>query len=442
MDFKRSGNVSSIIMFQPSEKLRFSVHEHKIIDEDKHFSKYRMIVLKDQSGFVVQFTGLENFVCEYTSNMPRTNFRSKAELMYICNSLNFIFEHNNIRCISDITVDMILAYLRAYAKTPKVDGTQLFRSKQSVSKCTHYVCHFFANLSLAYEMKYKPEDLLQERFSKRNAKTHRIDLTYVPILKVRAEPGHKRMLLRDIPEKAAWRLVELALVHDPMIAFAIVCQILAGLRAGEAMNLRQEGSPLSNTPGIFPRKIGSAIAGIELDLTQEFVLRSDFVSVGGIKKERTVDVYKNFVATWMYYYRIHQRILQQHKVEAAFMPMFINHRGKAMTYATYAQRVVRLTEEKLVPEMLQSDDMHCVLFAKQFATHSFGPHAFRHLFTCKLLQEGLNRDDIMYYRGDTSPESATVYLQNKKALLDPANAMHNKALDALSKVGRWQYESD
>ena len=35
MAFKRSGNVSSIIMFQPSEKLRFSVHEHKIMDEDK-----------------------------------------------------------------------------------------------------------------------------------------------------------------------------------------------------------------------------------------------------------------------------------------------------------------------------------------------------------------------------------------------------------------------
>ena len=113
-----------------------------------------------------------------------------------------------------------------------------------------------------------------------------------------------------------------------------------------------------------------------------------------------------------------------------------------MTYATYAQRVVRLIENKLVPEMLQSDDMHCVLFAKRLEAHAFGTHAFRHLFTCKLLQEGLNRDDLMYYRGDTSPESATVYLQNKEALLNPLHAMHNKALDALSKVGRWQYETN
>ena len=337
---------------------------------------------------------------------------------------------------------MILAYLRTYATTPKVDGTQLYRGKQSVNKCTFYVCHYFANLCLACEMKYRPEDLLEARFSKRNPKTHRVDRIYVPILKVKAEPGHKRKLLREIPEKAAWRLVELALEHDPMIAFAIVCQILTGLRASEVMNLRQEGSPLSNTPGILPRKIGSATVGIELDLTQEFVLRSDFVSVGGIKKERTADVYNGFVETLKDYYDIHLRILQQHQVEPEFMPMFVNNRGKAMTYATYAQRVGKLVEERLMPEMLQSDDMHCVLFANQLLTHSFGPHAFRHLFTCKLLQEGLNRDDIMYFRGDTSPESATVYLQNKAALLDPLNEMHTKALDALSKVGRWQYESD
>lgn len=434
--------MASIIMFFPSEKVHFSVHEHKLIDEQNHLTTYRAIVLKNMSGLVERYTGLELLACEYTGRVPRANARRKSELMYISNALNFIFDNNDILCVTDITIDMILGYIRAYVKTPKAEGTQLYRSKQSVKKCTYCVCHFFANLTTVCDMKYTPEDLLQEQFSKRNTKTHRIDRTYVPILKVQAENGRKQKLLRDIPEKAAWRLVELALAHDPMIAFAIVCQILAGLRASEAMNLRQETSPLSNTPGITVRKIGSAATGIELDLTQEFVLRSDLVSVGGIKKERTVDIYKEFQEIFLYYYNIHLRILQKHKIEADFMPMFVNNRGKAMTYATYAQRVGDLVEKYLVDELLQTDDVHCLAFAQQFATHSFGPHAFRHLFTCKLLLEGLDRDNIMYYRGDTSPESATVYLQNKAALLDPLHSMHEQALDALSKLGRWQYGSE
>ena len=73
--------MSSIIAFRPSEKVHFAVYEHKLVDEQNHFLKYRAIVLKDVSGLVVRFTGLENFVGEYTGNMPRTNARGRAELM-------------------------------------------------------------------------------------------------------------------------------------------------------------------------------------------------------------------------------------------------------------------------------------------------------------------------------------------------------------------------
>jgi hypothetical protein len=55
--------------------------------------------------------------------------------------------------------------------------------------------------------------------------------------------------------------------------------------------------------------------------------------------------------------------------------------------------------------------------------------------------EGLSREDLMYFRGDNSPTSADVYLQNKDALLDPLHAMQAQALDALNKIGRQQYGS-
>ena len=121
--------------------------------------------------------------------------------------------------------------------------------------------------------------------------------------------------------------------------------------------------------------------------------------------------------------------------------MFVNSRGKAMTYANYSDRVKKLVYTYLKPEMMRSSNLHCVSFAQKLESHPFGPHALRHLFTCKLLMEGLSREDLMYFRGDNSPTSADVYLQNKDALLDPLHAMHAQALDTLNKIGRQHYGS-
>jgi integrase len=419
----------------------FAVYEHKIISNTSKLSTYRAIVLKNRDGHVIEFTGLEAFVGPYTGQIPTTDFRNRQELLYVCHALTYILSHYHIRRIADISVDMLIEFLRDYAQTPKTPGTQLFRSKQSVEKCRWYVCNFFANLSVAFPTKLSAEDVLLAKYSKRNPKSLRVEQIYVPRIPVKAETGHRIPLLRDIPEEAAWRLVEIARIRDPMIAFAIACQILAGLRASETMNLRQADSPLSNTPGIMIRRMGKAISGIELDLTREYVLRSDFVSVGRIKKERTVDVYKGFMERFVECYRNHLEILKDYpSIEPEYKPMFVNGHGKAMTYANYLDRVKKLIYTYLKPEMLRSTNHHCLSFAQKLESHPFGPHAFRHLFTCKLLMEGLSREDLMYFRGDTSPESADVYLQNKDALLDPLHAMHAQALDMLNKAGSQRYE--
>lgn len=420
----------------------FAIYDHTIISDTHKLSTYRAIVIKNSDGHVVAFTGLELFSTPYTGRTPTADFRFKHELIYICHALNYIFAHNHIRRITDITVEMLIGFLREYAQTPKTPGTQLFRSKQSVEKCLWYICNFFANLSVVFPMKLCAEDVLQTTYSKRNPKSPRVEQIYVPRLPVKAETGHRILLLRDIPEEAAWRLVELAHIHDPMIAFAIACQILAGLRAGEVMNLRQTDSPLSNTPGIKIKRIGTAISGIELDLTREYLLRSDCVSVGRIKKERTVDVYKGFMEQFMACYNHHLQILQDcPNIESEYKPMFVNSRGKAMTYANYLDRVKKLIYTYLKPELMHSTNLHCLSFAQKLQSHPFGPHAFRHLFTCKLLTEGLNREDLMYFRGDFSPTSADVYLQNKEALLDPLHMMHAQALDTLNKIGCHRYGS-
>lgn len=418
--------------------VHFAVYEHRVMTQQKILTPYRAIVLRDNQGYVHAFTGLELFTCPYTGRKPSLDYRAKNQLIYICQALNYMLD-NGMRKITEITVDLIGSYFRDYIQTPKAEGTQLYRSKQSVDKCQVYVSHFFANLTTVLPMQYDAEDLLDKQYSRRNSHARREDMRYVPKFRGKPLAAHRPTILRDMPEQAAWRLVELAKIYDPMIAFGITCQLLAGLRAGEVVNLRQPLSPASNTPSINVEKRGTTINKIKIDLTKELLLRKDGCSVGRIKKERTQDVFYDFVADFYRHYQDHLEYIKDKPCDTEYMPLFTVSTGQAMTVKTYTNRVKKLIRNYLLGDLLRSGDESCVIFANRFREHDFGPHVFRHIFTCKLLLAGLERDEIMYYRGDKSPESATVYLQNKEALLNPAHSMHDCALAALARIGKEYY---
>ena len=78
-----------------------------------------------------------------------------------------------------------------------------------------------------------------------------------------------------------------------MIAFGIALQLYAGLRPSCVTNMRQPDSPVSPVRCFRISRIGTAISSMEIDLTHEYVLRSDGVSVGRIKKERNIDLLPN-----------------------------------------------------------------------------------------------------------------------------------------------------
>lgn len=92
--------MSEIINFQTP--YRFAVYEHKI-QSQKELSSIRMIVIRNQSNQVIQYTGLEEFSYPYTGQRPKITVRTKAELVYICAALNYIFANNRVKRIADIT---------------------------------------------------------------------------------------------------------------------------------------------------------------------------------------------------------------------------------------------------------------------------------------------------------------------------------------------------
>ena len=62
--------------------------------------------------------------------------------------------------------------------------------------------------------------------------------------------------------------------------------------------------------------------------------------------------------------------------------------------------------------------------------HSLSPHVFRHWFTVQLVLSGINEPGtLMAFRGDTSPESALTYINNKGELEKQFSKITNETFD-------------
>lgn len=423
--------MSHIISF--NYPYHFAVYEHKI-QKRKELSVARIIVLKNQDNRIIAFTGLEAFSFPYTGQKPKISARQKAELIYICVALNHIFSGRKVQKLTDVTAKMIFDFFDDYCQFPKGRSEEIMRSQQSMDNCVRHVSSFFANLAKVFPMKYEPGDLMHYEETKAGRHSQRIVRRYIPRYQPKRPHSYDDKLLRDMPLAAAARLVQLATIHDPMIAFGIVLQLSAGLRPSCVTNMRREDSPVSTAPGISMSYIGSAVSGIKLDLTHEYVLRSDGVSVGRIKREREVVVYKEFIGEVVTAYRYHLQLLDNIPCEEQYKPMFVGRNGKAMTYNNYAKRVKRLVYTYLKPELYNSEDPMLSAFAHALDSRRWAPHTLRHCFTVRLVLEGLDVAQVQLYRGDSSPESAIAYVKSKGELKRQVRSAHQKAIEEMASL--------
>lgn len=232
--------------------------------------------------------------------------------------------------------------------------------------------------------------------------------------------------------------MNLAFRYAPDIVFAMCLQAFAGLRAGEAMNVRQEGSPLGN--GLILTYFEDEVRKIEIDITKELPLRSDGTICGKIKKERRQCVYPPFIKVFYAAYERHKTFLAGREFEAGYCPMFINCNGNAMTYDVYYNRFVELVENHFRPALIESDDPECRIYGQLLYENKLRPHALRHWFTVSLVLNGEDIAQIQYWRGDKSPESALWYLQNKGDLVRELEGANSLLSELLMKQGEVEIE--
>lgn len=419
---------------------RFCVLETPGIDrEDNLACVLRQIVIKDQYGIVTEngFTGLEKHVHPYGGFWTFEKAPTQQELMDVCQALNYFAMHG-IRCLWDIDVKAVNQFFDYYREKPLNNNPEHHVNNATLYLCVTTVSAFLCNLAKAKLVNIAPKELMRCEY-RRDKRSKREVKRFVPVYSKKAINSAPGMLLRDMPEEIPQMLAEYARRYDPMIRFAIVLQSNAGLREGEALNVRQEDSPLSTTPGIRVSKRGNIITAIKIDLTREFQLRSDGVSVGRIKRQtrQLTEVYQKNLEIVYSAYQDHLKLLERTPCEADYKPMFVSRNGKAMTRQTYCKRFERLVNDYLRPALLESDDPRLSAFGQLLVTYHFTPHALRHYFSVMLAIDGLDAARIMEYRGDRSPESALSYFANKGLLREKTEQYHEIVLEGITRLGNY-----
>ena len=140
-----------------------------------------------------------------------------------------------------------------------------------------------------------------------------------------------------------------------------------------------------------------------------------------------------FLEVFVDTYNDYMAYLEGQKYEKDYGPLNLNKQGKALTYDVYYQRFRKIIREEMIPIFLNSDDEEVVFFGHLLQEHNISPHIFRHWYTTQLVLSGVNEiSELMSARGDKSPDSAWVYLQNKGEIAKQYAQVNSGVFDYLS----------
>lgn len=412
--------------------LKYAVYEHALVVDNNQLIKRHFIVIKS-NGVIIAWTDFHRYILA-NNRIRHITSNDSARFYAVVTFLNYVFYGKyQIARLTDISAQMVIDFCNDYGMC-KLSGDNEFthRTKDSVERCLSYIIDFLTefqkqNPNTCFDVNalYHRED----RFSKTRKKY--ISVT-VPNFQIRYKSTPKP-IFRDIPG-CAFKVIMSKIVDDYTdILMLAACSAFAGLRPSEACNVRREDSSIG--AGISFDSVNNEISSITLDLTKEHNLRSDLVSVGGIKKERKQSVYPAFLDVFYNCYKIYMDYIKGRKYESEFGPLTINNKGLAMTYPTYYQRFQCCIND-CIPEMLNSNDPELLHYGQLLLEHRISPHIFRHWFSVKLTIYGEDVSNLMFWRGDKNPTSALQYIMNKSDL----QKQHNVVVDEIFKYTSWKAE--
>lgn len=410
--------------------LKFGVYKHHIVCNDGTLLRKQLIVLYDEAGDIIGWTDFHRYARGGKKALSRSiDAGQDKRCVYAAMLLNYVFfQRYHIKRLTDIEAVMVKDFLQDYSlcRLPD-DGADTHRAENTVNLCISAVIDFL-DLVIADHpsCKMKVSDLYRtEKVFVR--KSRRYVEKKVPVFEINYRPSN-RAIFRDIPEGAFQIIMDEIARNHRNILMLTACSAFAGLRPSECCNVRRADSALG--PGLYFEVIDGEVTNVTIDLRTEFNLRSDLVSVGGIKKPRKQKVYHAFLKAFVDCYNTYMKYIEGKPYESAYGALTNTSVGKAYTYPAY-RAAFQKAVKACIPTMLASNDPQIVNYGHLLLENHINPHILRHWFSVKLTLYGEDVAGLMYWRGDTSPESALPYITGKSELEKQYKLVNNEAFDYL-----------
>ncbi|WP_410496328.1 hypothetical protein QTL86_02000 [Cellulosilyticum sp. ST5] len=432
------------------KKIYFAPYQYTLVDEMGEIHKSLLIAMYI-NNMIVRITDYSRYVSKRKGS-KYLYATDNDGIRRVCNFLNFVLTENRrvfkVTCIANIPFIAAEMYINNFSKT-KRNGR--YPSKQSVVKERDAVSHFMYNLGKQRydrEEHYYVKPLLIKGGDKELIIKGKTNIQWEYEIEAKYLSNDNRYnLIRDIPQKAIPLILKTIKREAPDLYLAVLLQLTAGLRAGEVVNIRR---PDSKYPGgIKFRTVNGEFQNFEVDLTKNYLLRSDGNEVGYIKVKRMQSVYPIFLKEIQRAYEEHLEIINSIELEEdkpLFVTVYTNKKiGKriGLTKKAYCKRIKQVMKKYVVPELLKSKESELITYGLLVNENSWGVHAFRHWFTVQLVLNDEDINSIASWRGDRSLQSSFTYLQNKGEIMKKyRKANENVAQWTISQIlGEDFYES-
>lgn len=419
-------------------QIHFSVYNHHLIIKDNQLITRKFIVLKDNNG-ILRFTDFHKYIKSANRTIRNISDDGNNRFDFVVKMLNYAFFDRRIDKMDSLSAEVVRDFLNGYG-TGTLPGDETGRTKGTVESCISAIMDFLELFIKDRKEKctIKKDDLYKYILvrDKRGRTIHK----KVPVFDV-VYTNKIKEIFRDIPNSAFEILFAHIAVHHKELLMLVALSAFSGLRPSEACNVRREDSSLG--AGLFFAIYDGEVRKIQIDIRKELCLRSDMKPTGKIKKERLQTVPLIFTNAFINSYNNYMEYMEGRKYEGEYGVLTVNKQGRAMTYDSYYQKFKKIIKEEMIPLYLSSDEQEVVFFGRLLMENNLSPHVFRHWYTVQLVLSGMdNIAELMEARGDSSPESALTYLQNKGEIEKQYRKVNNEMFGYFYRAAEKKHEGE
>jgi len=208
------------------------------------------------------------------------------------------------------------------------------------------------------------------------------------------------------------------------LKLAFCLQAFGGLRGGEVCNVSLDKLQYSY--------IYNEFSNFSIDLRERTRLRSDFKSVGGIKKPRKQPIHPIFLQYLKIVFDEHLELLKER--ENPFGAIFLNRNNEAMmesSYNDYFKKIIDI----LIKRLTDRGDTSSIGEAHQLLSGKINKHVFRHFYTQTIAETEKNPNQLAYWRGDSGIDSSINYLTQNPEIDNKIKVVQQSVYNKIMKKG-------